>query len=60
MDKDVFEQFCDKELPPAIQSHVECAADIHGKKNKYKWWFTAGFFVAENIKTIRKLQGLED
>ena len=44
MSKDMFEQFRDRELPPEIQAHVECAADIHGKNNKKKWWFTAGFF----------------
>ena len=34
MSKDMFEQFRDRELPPEIQAHVECAADIHGKNNK--------------------------
>ena len=43
--KDMFEQFRDKELPPDIQAHIESAANIHGKGNKNKWWFTAGFFV---------------
>ena len=56
----MFEQFRDRELPPEIQAHVESSADIHGKNNKKKWWFTAGFFVAENIQKIRKAQGLED
>lgn len=58
--KDMFEQFRDGELPPDIQAHVESSANIHGKGNEKKWWFTAGFFVAENIKKIRKIQGLED
>lgn len=58
--KDMFEQFRDKELPPDIQAHIESAANIHGKSNKNKWWFTAGFFVAERIKDIRKAQGLDD
>ena len=60
MVKDMFEQFRDRELPPEIKAHVESSADIHGKNNKKKWWFTAGFFVAENIQKIRKAQGLED
>ena len=58
--KDMFEQFRDKELPPDILTHIESAANIHGKGNKNKWWFTAGFFVAERIKDIRKAQGLDD
>ena len=60
MDKNGIEKICEKELSQALQQQIECATDIHGKKNKYKWWFTAGFFVAENIEKIRKVQGLED
>ena len=58
--KDMFERFRDKELPSDIQAHVESFANIHGKGNKNKWWFTAGFFVAQNIKEIRKKMGIED
>ncbi len=58
--KDMFERFRDKELPPEIQAHVESSANIHGEGNKNKWWFTAGFFVAQNIKEIRKKMGIDD
>ena len=58
--KDMYEQFRDGELPPDIQNHVVSAADIHGRTDNNKWWFTAGFFVAENIKKIREIQGIED
>lgn len=64
MKKDMYEQFRDKELPADIQLHCESAAEHHSNygtenEDKNKYWFTAGFFVAENIKKIREIQGLD-
>ena len=65
MKKDMYEQFRDKELPPDIQAHIESFAEHHSnygtdEEDIKKYWFTAGFFTAENIKKIREVQGIED
>lgn len=62
---DMYEQFKNKMLPAEIQAHIESAAVQHsnwGKENEdeKKYWFTAGFYTAVNIKEIRIIQGLDE
>jgi hypothetical protein len=56
-EKNMFEQFRDKELPEEIQESVESSASYG--KTEQEYWFRAGFFTAKKIKEIRKIRGID-